>query len=204
MALTANLSDERLWSILIVRLLAISLEHGNAPTSAWGYVGFGLVLLDTPGEATTSVAFGTVGVELARRLRDPTTESWVLTTFAVQLNHWQAPLRSNVPLLRRAVQSALENGEFQIAGFAVAALVSHLFHSGAELAQVESEAAAGMRVLQKTGQHALLPLLRPYRPWSRALQVPRRDRPAAGAAPGGAWSGRRRHRSAGRCSAITP
>ena len=183
MSLTANLWDERLWSILIVRLLAISLEHGNAPTSAWGYVGFGIYLLDSPGEAATSVAFGKVGLELASRLRDPTTESWVLTTFAVQLNHWQSPLRSNVPLLRRAVQSALENGEFQIAGFAVAALVSHLFHSGAELAQVEEEAAAGMRVLQKTGQQALLPLLRPYAAVVAALQVPRRDRPAGGGGP---------------------
>ena len=67
-----------------MRLVAISLEHGNAPTSAWGYVGFGILLLDTPEQAATSTAFGKVGIELARRLRDPTTESWVLTTFAVQ------------------------------------------------------------------------------------------------------------------------
>ena len=185
-----------------MRLLAISLEHGNAPTSAWGYVGFGIYLLDAPGEAATSAAFGKVGIDLARRLRDPTTESWVLTTFAVQLNHWQAPLRSNVPVLRRAVQSALENGEFQIAGFAVAALVSHLFHSGAELAQVESEAAAGMRVLQKTGQQALLPLLRPYAAVVAALQIPRRERPAVAAVRSSL--GGRSPRSVRRCSSDHP
>ena len=65
MSLTANLWDERLWATLIMRLVAIPLEHGNAPTSAWGYVGFGIFLLDTPEQAATSTAFGKVGIELA-------------------------------------------------------------------------------------------------------------------------------------------
>ena len=49
-----------------------------------------------------------------------------------------------------------------MAGFAVGGLVSHLFHSGAELAQVDSEGTAGLRFMQKTGQQALLSLVRPY------------------------------------------
>src|SRR6185436_15188804 len=103
MALNTQLSEEKLWSIVVVRIVALTLERGNAPASAVGYVGVGVLIQGLPGGEDEGNQLAGAGAELGRRLRDPTTECFVLNTFAVLSNHWHAPLRANLPLLRRAV-----------------------------------------------------------------------------------------------------
>ena len=175
--------DERLWSLLQVRMVTLSLERGNGPASALGYHGLGVVLRETGADAPDLVdALGRLSVDLAQRSRDPITEALVLTNFATMSNHWQAPLRSNVPLMRQAMQVGLESGDFVVACWASVGVVSNLFHSGGELARTESECTAALRLAQRTRQTAVLPFLAPYRETVLRLQTSL-ERPTVGVGP---------------------
>jgi predicted ATPase/signal transduction histidine kinase len=148
-------SDAALWVLLTLRMVALTLEYGNAPASATGYVGYAASIAQAGSDQAAADAFGRLGIELARRYPDPAVEAWALAMIAVTWNHWRAPLRSSLPIVQRAVAAEIESGDFEMARQVVAVLVSVLFYSGAELSRVNAESLAGLALLRKIGQRSL-------------------------------------------------
>jgi predicted ATPase/signal transduction histidine kinase len=177
MALPARIHDFPVAAFIFTRMIALSLRAGNTPDSAYAYLGLAH-LLELDDQRALSERFAHLSVDLLGRLPDPTVESWVLTTYVHWFNHWRTPPRTNVHLLRRAMQAALESGDFQMAGFAVTSLVSICFHGGFDLGRVEAEFAAAERMTRKIDQPSVLPIVRPYGATLRTLQAPS---PAPGA-----------------------
>ena len=99
-------------------------------------------------------------------------EAWALATYVVLSTHWRSSPRSNLRLLRRAVQAAVSSGDFQMAGMAVAVVVSLTFHSGFDLGRVDGECAAAERLIKTTAQPMVWTGILPYRDTIRALQTP--------------------------------
>ena len=103
-----------LFAFFQARMLHLSLEHGNSPHSSHSYLAYALTVGVATGDYDTGMKLGEVGVELSRRYGDPKQESRTLTTFAGGVNHWRAPYRASLPLLRRAVAAGLEGNEYPL------------------------------------------------------------------------------------------
>ena len=170
MSIPARLTDAPLWARIVTRIAHLSLQHGNAAASAYGYVGVGVLLAELPDDGGAGEALAQAGVDLARAQRAGQTEALTLTTYVVMSNRWHAPLRSYLPLLARAAAAAVESGEFTAAGYALATSMAQMFHCGLELVRVQAACAAGARMMRRTGRNPLLrtPLL--YREAIRRLQ----------------------------------
>jgi hypothetical protein len=107
--MAAYFADQlRLFAFFHARMLHLSLEHGHSPYSSHAYVAYAMTLGVATGDYDTGMKLGETGVQLSRRYADPRQESRCLTTFAGGVNHWRAPYRANIPLLRRAMAAGLE------------------------------------------------------------------------------------------------
>ena len=160
-----------LFAYAVARMVGLSLHYGTAPMSAFAYVNHGMLIAQAAGQYAVGDAFVRIEIELARQSCHPQIEAGALTTFIGGWHHWQAPMSSSLPLVRRAIALGLESGDFQSVGYATTALISIMFYAGTELPRVHAECVAGMSVVQKTGQrtsHTILSL--GYRPAIRRLQ----------------------------------
>ncbi|MBN1209986.1 MAG: AAA family ATPase [Myxococcaceae bacterium] len=181
MRLLANLGspaffyDQELFSFIRTRMINLTLQHGNTPDSSLAYVSYGMIFEEATGDYATGHAFGRLGVELARRC-GAWLECRALSLFASYVNHWRAPLRSNVPLCRRAFAAGLETGEFQFASYALGATLSALFSMGAEFSIVLAEHEADKAFARKAGQSSMADLLTAYHQAIRCLKGQTRAR----------------------------
>jgi predicted ATPase len=165
----ALLTDPVLFSLINTRALNLTLKYGNTPWSpvVYGCHGMALAMQE---EYTTAYAFGALSVALARRMEDPRQECRAIIALALQINHWRAPLRTGLPLLRRAIAAGLSSGDLQFAGFALSTSVSLDFSVGTELTRMLGSIDACLSFLKKSGVHVASGSVLLNRQAIRALQ----------------------------------
>ena len=93
-----------------LKIVRLSLQHGNTKFSACGYVAHALALsMDSQFDAARY--HGTVAMDLAHRFKDPFIIPKVHNTFANFTNHWINPLRSNVAIYEESYRACLLSGD---------------------------------------------------------------------------------------------
>lgn len=142
-------SDPLMSTLIDVWTVWLMLERGSSPEAASALIGVARQLGVLTGDWVRAHEIGRLGVDLARRTGDPARESETLTLFAVFVNHWRAPLRSDVPILRRAFDAGMVAGGLTYAAYARSMEVAVRFFSGDPLATVELEADAAVRLARR-------------------------------------------------------
>ncbi|WP_169791657.1 AAA family ATPase [Sandaracinus amylolyticus] len=166
-------SSWRLHVWIRARTVRLVLDHGNVPPAGIAYATYGKVMEDR-GDAQAAHSYIRLGAVLSQRWR--TQKSRALTLFAVFMNHWRAPLRSSVPLARRAIAASSEVGDSGYAARTRAALTSLLYLQGTPLGQVLSEVERAAAFCRRLKQQAGTEQLTLQRQMIRCLQGRTRER----------------------------
>ena len=135
----AYVCDPHLLAFLAGRMVNLSSSHGSSVYSASGYAAFGMVVGFLEGDHATAHTVGHLGVALSRTWDDPVQECRAAHVFGCFVNHWRAPLRTSVPLLRRGIARGFEGGELEFAVYATGTLILTRFHMGDPLAEIAAE-----------------------------------------------------------------
>ncbi len=143
--------DPNLYALIVLRMVQLSLQHGNAAISSYAYVGYGL-LLCAMGDIERGYGVAHVGMEVGQRSQAKEPEAKSLVVFNVGVAHWQEHLRNTLPSLLTAHQVALEVGDLEYAALAATLYIQHLGFVGEPLSRVEKEAARYATSLQRLGQ----------------------------------------------------
>ncbi|WP_224241299.1 trifunctional serine/threonine-protein kinase/ATP-binding protein/sensor histidine kinase [Hyalangium gracile] len=115
-AASAYMVDQSLFALLVLRIVRLSLEHGNSRFSAFGYVIYGVLLASALDEPATGREFGQLAVELSARFRDPMLHARVRYLRAGLIDHWTQSARSGVAELTEAYKGLMESGDWIYAG----------------------------------------------------------------------------------------
>jgi histidine kinase len=101
--------NSQLQSVVVCRLVCLSLAHGNVAESANGYIFYGL-LLTFRQDITQAVRFARLAIAVSERFKDPAVLAQTYLYANYQLLHWTTPMADLVPPLLRAHGFALEAG----------------------------------------------------------------------------------------------
>ncbi|WP_053066884.1 AAA family ATPase [Archangium gephyra] len=162
--------DPALFAFTNVRLVNLTLKHGNTVHAASSYVLYGMRLGWHLGDYESGHAFGRLGVELSLRYDDPRQRSRTLLAFAVSANHWRAPLRTDVPLERQALTAGLASGDLQFADYTVSVTAYTLYSMGTGFSLLLSELESGLAFFRKRCVHQMIDSLLALRQAIRCLQ----------------------------------
>ncbi|QSQ22001.1 AAA family ATPase [Pyxidicoccus parkwayensis] len=146
----AYLMDARLCALINARALVLILKHGNSSWAPAVYACHAMILTDG-GKRETGYAFGRLGVALAQRNGDARQECRALVAFTLNVNHWKAPLRTSLPLLRRSVAMGIASGDLHFASYAVSTAVNIEFSMGTELARMQASIEACDAFVRRSG-----------------------------------------------------
>jgi PAS domain S-box-containing protein len=149
-----------LWLLLALRITSLSLEHGHAEGSSFGYIAYAVVLGAKTGDRPTALAFSEMALRLEER-RDThgRLEGKLLFHHAAMVNHWCRHFATSLSMLEKAFPACLAVGELVYAGYMTYNRVWLLMECGASLERVRAAAHDGVAFAQKWHndlvQHAL-------------------------------------------------
>jgi PAS domain S-box-containing protein len=170
----ALFTDLNLFRLVVGRMAALSLEHGNSDGSCLAYVWLGGILGTYFGDYQTGFRFGRLGLDLVEKRGLDRLSARVYLVFAVHVAHWTQHLPTCRVFLRRAFDAAQHAGDLTYAAYSCADLNTNLLASGDPLGEVEHEVENALEFVEKvrfglisdliTAQHRLVRTLRGLTP----------------------------------------
>ncbi|WP_240462075.1 AAA family ATPase [Burkholderia sp. Nafp2/4-1b] len=144
----AFFSDENLVCLVLCRMANLSLRYGNSDASSLGYAYLGMVAGPLFDDYDAGYRFGELGLALVDKRGLDRFKARVYMCFAYHVTPWTRPIRTGLPLLRRAFEVASEGGDLTYIGFSSCCTVTTLIAAGEPLAEVEQEAQRRLQIVQ--------------------------------------------------------
>src|SRR6202041_397278 len=126
----ALFTDKNLLSLVICRMVNLSLEHGNSDGSCFAYVWLGMLLGPHFGDYQAGFRFGTLGLDLVEQRGLRRFEARVYLIFGHRVIPWTQPIRTGRNLVRRAFDAANKLGDLTFAAYSRDNLITNLLASG--------------------------------------------------------------------------
>ena len=145
----AHFSDENLASLVICRMVNLSLEHGNSDGSCVAYVWLAIITGPRFGNYEAGSRFGQLGYKLVEQRGLTRYQARTYMSFGNVVMPWTRHVRAGRNLVRRAFDVANENGDLIIAAYSYTHLIMNLLAAGDQLAEVQREAENGLEFAQK-------------------------------------------------------
>jgi predicted ATPase len=145
----AHYTNKNLQSLIIARIVNLSLERGNSDGSCVAYVQLGRLVVSRFGDYQTGFRFGKLGLDLVEKRGLERFRTRVSLRFGYFVNPWSKHFRTSVELLRRSFGTAQEAGDLQYAAYSCDRLVTLLLAAGDPLRDVQREAENGLQFARK-------------------------------------------------------
>lgn len=159
---TAYVVDPNLFAALVLKEVELSARHGNAGVSPFAYALYGTIHCGVLHDYKRGYHFGKMALELQDKLEESEHRPRTAFTSAATSQHYMESLRDTFEPLLGAYKCALENGDLEFAGTNSGAYAYHLFFSGRNLVEIQSELAYYSEVLAQIKQDAYLGYVKLY------------------------------------------
>ncbi|MCC6554357.1 MAG: AAA family ATPase [Polyangiaceae bacterium] len=133
LVLTGVYTNPALFQLISMKLVNLSLEEGNGPGSALGYVTYAMRVGAALGDWPTAYELGKVSLALSERLDDLHARALVKQYFGAFVCPWGAPLREAFPHLEQAYIGCLETGSVFMAAVSAMQRIILGLQSGEDL-----------------------------------------------------------------------
>lgn len=133
-------SHQRLWSVIVPKVVNLTLRHGNIPQAGYSHTAFGGLLGWVDGDYAAAREFG----ELATRLmsdtfRSPSDRSVFHLMIGSSIRHWFEHLERGTRDYTAAYEVGLQSGNLQYAAYAFGHNMYCRFYQGVPLAALMQE-----------------------------------------------------------------
>ncbi|WFU39140.1 AAA family ATPase [Bradyrhizobium sp. CB82] len=141
--------DENLCSLVICRMVNLSLEHGNSDGSCYAYVWLAIIAGPRFGNYKDGFRFGQLGYDLVEKRGLKRFQARTYMSFGDIVLPWTRHVRAGRDLVRRAFDAASEIGDVTYAGFCCDHLIKNLLAAGDPLVEAQREAEDSLEFAQK-------------------------------------------------------
>ncbi|SOY67484.1 putative serine/threonine kinase with signal transduction histidinekinase and gaf sensor [Cupriavidus taiwanensis] len=136
-------TDDHLRRLVILRMVNLSVSHGNSDESALAYAWVAMLQVAAPTGESAGVAFERLSVEVAERRGMDRIRARVYQVVGGNLLHWSKPLRVARGLLRQALELTQQIGDLTYAAYIRSSLMTHALAIGDPLGTVQRDADSG-------------------------------------------------------------
>ena len=145
----AVFTDAQLMSLIICRMVNLSLEHGNTDASCHAYVWLGTIAGPRFRQYKAGFRFGQLGYDLVERRGMERFRARTCLSFGVLIMPWTKHLPTCQDLIRRTFDMANAAGDLTYAAYSCDNLIANLLATGEPLGDVQREAERGLEFAKK-------------------------------------------------------
>ncbi|NEQ99966.1 MAG: GAF domain-containing protein, partial [Cyanothece sp. SIO2G6] len=141
---------------IVSQQVALLVEYGNTPLSAFVYAWYGTFLCKTPALVEQGYQFGQLALAMLEAF--PTAEIKAKTQFMVHcmIFHWKNHVQDTLVPLLEAYQHGRDNGDIEYASWAILVRCEHLFCMGHPLPEVDEELQTAETAIRQFKQASAL------------------------------------------------
>ena len=143
--------DENLCSLVICRMVNLSLEYGNSDAACFTYVWFAIIAGPRFGNYKDGYRFGRLGYELVEKRGLTRYQARTYMSFGNIVMPWAKHALEGRELVRRAFDAAYRVGDLTFAAYSCNELITNFLTVGDNLAEVQREANNGLAFAKKAG-----------------------------------------------------
>lgn len=134
---------------VILTMVNLCQTYGLLPESTYAYSVYGLLLCGMLGKIEEGYYAGELALRLLDQLEAKALKCKVLHLFNVYIHHWKAHAKDTLIPLRSAIQSGLETGDLEYAGYCMTNDCTYSFFIGTPLDVVEKKHKHYIKSLSK-------------------------------------------------------
>jgi PAS domain S-box-containing protein len=142
-------SDEHLSSLVVCRLVSLSLEHGNCDASCYGYVFMAFLAGPRFGNYRDGFRFGQLGYDLVEKRGLTRYQARTYVCVGSLVMPWTRHPSSGREMVRRAFDVAYRVGDLAFAGYSFHTSITISLAAGDPLAEIQAEAERGVAFCAK-------------------------------------------------------
>jgi PAS domain S-box-containing protein len=150
MLVPARYTDGRLFALLTVINVNMSLEHGPVPKSPLGYTAYGMFLGAEMNRYREGYEFGELALKISERFHDLAQKCQAGFVLGNYLNHWVSHLKRADDINDRGFEAGMASGEMQWTGYILAYRLFHPFYRGVRIDSIQSEIPQLLHFTKKT------------------------------------------------------
>lgn len=138
--------------VLLLKIVDLSLQHGNSPLSAFAWTSYGHmqnIVFNKPREA---LRYGNLGRDVLARFDAPGSRAKVAFIFHAFIHLWNAPWRDTLQPLEGAYRTAVDTGDLEYAATSAIVYCWHLLSVSDDLDQVLEAMRKYETVIVRAGQ----------------------------------------------------
>lgn len=165
----AYIGQPEAFPFIALKMLNLSLRHGNIPASCFAYSVYGFMLVAAFGDVPSGLRFSEMSIRLNEKLGDISLRGTLLHLHGDHINFWARHIRTDLPILERAFIACQQAGDYVYANYLAFETVWQLFEIGDPLEDVlaASERFAGFA--RKTRNEAVYQTIRLEQQFFRSL-----------------------------------
>src|SRR3984957_16945148 len=145
----SQLFDEHLNSLVICRLVTLSLEHGNCDASCFAYVWLAMFAGPRFNNYKDGFRFGQLGYDLVERRGLTRYQARIWMNMGSTVLPWAQHVADGRELVRRAFDAAYRIGDLTFASYSWDQLVTVCLAAGDPLAEVQKECENGLEFARR-------------------------------------------------------
>jgi predicted ATPase/signal transduction histidine kinase len=163
------LGDGALARWISATLVRLSLAHGNAEESAYGYVTHAITAGPVLGDFAAAWEWGSLALAVNRRFDDRRLRAKIYQQFHAHVELWRQPFARCVVHAREACRVGLENGDFLYAAYGAATGAWPGLEAAQDLRRFIEDFEPNLTLLAQLKNPAFADALRLMLAWARAL-----------------------------------
>ena len=148
---SGNNSDNNFDTLLVMRMVNLSLEYGNCNASCLGYVSLALVLANDFGDHLTALRFAQLSINLVEKRGLDAFKARIYIRIGGSISPLTQPFRFGGSLILRGRDEADKVGDVLYGSHCRSYSIKILIASGEPLDEVEREAVDALDFARKTG-----------------------------------------------------
>jgi PAS domain S-box-containing protein len=145
-------ANQQLFTLIVLNLVDLSIEHGNTVVSTQGYAAYGIILCGGLKDFDAGYKFGQLALALVENLAANEIKCCVIFHVYAFIMPWKRSLREVLQPSLNAYQIGLETGDLQYGVFSAYSYCFHAFWSGSPLPKLTAEMADYSQVMAKIHQ----------------------------------------------------
>lgn len=143
------LADQRLYKIVVLELLNLSLKYGNLGESVKGYTNYGMLLGAIWGDYQTGYEFGKLALQVSEKFNNLAQKCKACFVLANFQTNWVKHIKFTRAINQEGYHAGLESGDLQFAGYILAFQIFNTLFEGVQLTDVLAELDNGLQFVQK-------------------------------------------------------
>lgn len=148
LAAPAYFTELYLLPLIGIRIVMLSVRHGNAGPSAYGYVIYGMLHCAVLGNPVRGRAFGELARRIAAKFGARDIEGRVLMVYGGFIQHWTGGLNETLPVFLEGAEKSLAVGDLEYHGYTRYGHGSYALMAGHPLGRVADLMADHLRAVR--------------------------------------------------------